>query len=112
MARNIFQAFGDMWAGGNSDSSDADLRSKRPGETNEEYRARVSAATDKAKKNIEDFKEAKRTGVIDNGMSFDDYLIASGKATDIKVNDDGSAEVNGKHMSAEEYDNWYNNTRR
>lgn len=109
MARNAFIAW---WTGDNSDPSDADLRSKRPGETNEEYLARVVAARDKAINNMEDFKQARKLGLIDNGMTYDQYLIESGKATEIKVNDDGSATVNGRYMSPSDYEHWYHNVRR
>lgn len=110
MARNIFQGLGDMWTGGNSDNTGKHV--KQENETNEEYFERIKSERDKAIKNLAQFKEARKLGLIDNGMTFDQYLIDSGKATEINVNDDGSATVNGRYMSAEDYENWYNNVRK
>lgn len=115
MARNIFQAFGDMWSGSNSD--DTGNAGRRPDETDEQWRDRLREAarnpySDDINEKVKNWNEAKASGMIPEGYRFDDYLIDTGAARNIEANDDGSATVNGRYMNAEEYENWYYNVRK
>jgi hypothetical protein len=107
VARNIFQVMFSM-----PDPEDKDSTSLREGETREEFKARLlkqahenQARTDQAVENHKAYQEAKRLGIVNNALEWDDYLIASGKATDIQeVN--GGFKVNGRFMSQGDYENW------
>lgn len=51
-------------------------------ETASEYCARINAKNEQAKQNMANFKDAKRLGLVNKGMEYDEYLRSTGQATD------------------------------
>lgn len=104
MARNPFHI-----VFGLPDPSDNSNFSRQPNETREEFRERIrdqaNAAAEAAKKNAKDYQAAKDAGLVSNAAEWDEYLVTSGRATDIEKTANGY-KVNGQYMSDGEYDDW------
>lgn len=104
MARNIGHIIFGL-----PDPADNSNFSRQEGESREEFRERVrqqaEAASAAAKANAKEFQRAKEAGLVKNAAEWDEYLVNSGRATDIeKVN--GGFIVNGTRMSDGEYADW------
>lgn len=104
MARNIGHIIFGL-----PDPNDSSNFSRQEGESREEFRERIreqaEAASKAAADNNKDYQKAKEAGLVKNAAEWDEYLINSGRATNIdKVN--GGFVVNGQRMSDGEYQDW------
>lgn len=79
MARNLIE-----WAMGLPDDADRNNTNEyemKDTETDKEYCARINAKNEQAKQNMANYKEAKRLGLVRNGIEYDEYLRSTGQAT-------------------------------